>query len=176
MLGQSDRLDPFYQFDWSHCWTHRGRAMTVLSGARNSQGRLHGKVSLLFSSGEEVEGTFVQGRREGLGRVRSRRRGMSELRGCWSQDQLGGLVEVGYTEGTWAQGWVSQAVWHGAFRSDWSRLGHLHVEECSEELLRHQSYAIKNQLWHPKPPTRGFGTQIPPSGGILLAPRWFFMA
>ena len=42
---------------------------------------------------------------------------MSELRGCWSQDQLGGLVEVGYTEGTWAQGWVSQAVWHGAFRS-----------------------------------------------------------
>ena len=28
---------------------------------------------------------------------------------------------------------------------------HLHVEDCSEELLRQQSYAIKNQLGHPKP-------------------------
>ena len=37
---------------------------------------------------------------------------------------------------------------------------HLHVEDCSEELLRQQSYAIKNQLGNPKPPTRGFGTQI----------------
>ena len=43
---------------------------------------------------------------------------------------------------------------------------HLGVEDWSEELLRQQSYAIKNQLGHPKPPTRG----------ILLAPRWFFMA
>ena len=39
------------------------------------------------------------------------------------------------------------------------RLVHLDVEDCSEELLRQQSYAIKNQLGHPKPP-----------------PRWFFMA
>ena len=33
-------------------------------------------------------------------------------------------------------------------------------------MLRQQPYAIKNQLGHPKPPTRG----------NLLAPRWFFMA
>ena len=40
VLGQTEPpLDPFHQFDWSHCWTHRDRAMTVLSGARNSQGR-----------------------------------------------------------------------------------------------------------------------------------------
>ena len=38
---------------------------------------------------------------------------------------------------------------------------HLDVEEWSEELLRQLSYAIKNQLGHPKPPTRGFGTQRP---------------
>ena len=37
VLGQADPLDPFHQFDWSHCWTHHGRAMTVISGARNSQ-------------------------------------------------------------------------------------------------------------------------------------------
>ena len=49
------------------------------------------------------------------------------------------------------------------------------VVDCSEELLRQQSYAIKNQLGHPKPPTRGFGTQRPLLGS-LLAPRWFFMA
>ena len=39
------------------------------------------------------------------------------------------------------------------------RVVRLHVEDCSEELLRQQSYVIKNQLGHPKPPTRGFGTQ-----------------
>ena len=33
---------------------------------------------------------------------------------------------------------------------------HLDVEEWSEELLRQLSYAIKNQLEHPKPPTRVF--------------------
>ena len=33
------------------------------------------------------------------------------------------------------------------------RLVHLHVEDCSEELLRQQSFAIKNQLGHQKPPT-----------------------
>ena len=47
-----------------------------------------------------------------------------------------------------------------------SRLVHLDVEDCSEELLRQLSFAIKNQLGHSKPPTRG----------ILLAPRWFFMS
>ena len=45
------------------------------------------------------------------------------------------------------------------------RLVHLDVEDCSEELLRQQSYAIKNKLGHPKPPTRGFGTQYTPIGG-----------
>ena len=81
------------------------------------QGRLHGKVELSFSSGEEVEGTFYQGRREGVCRVRSRRRGLAELRGCWRADRLSGLVDCLYTDGTWAQGWVRQGVWHGAFRS-----------------------------------------------------------
>ena len=59
-----------------------------------------------------------------------------------------------------------------------NRLVHLDVEVCSEELLRQQSYAIKYQLGHPKPPARGFGTQNTPIalGGILLAPRWFFMS
>ena len=33
------------------------------------------------------------------------------------------------------------------------RVVHLDVEDCSEELLRQQSYAIKNQLGHPKPQT-----------------------
>ena len=32
-----------------------------------------------------------------------------------------------------------------------TRLVHLGVEDCSEELARQQSYAIKNQLGHPKP-------------------------
>ena len=47
-----------------------------------------------------------------------------------------------------------------------NRLVHLNVEDCSEELLPQQSYAMKNQLGHPKPLV----------GSILLAPRWFFMA
>ena len=48
--------------------------------------------------------------------------------------------------------------------SHWSR----NVDETRLSLvklcLRQQSYAIKNQLWHPKPPTRGFGTQNTPIG------------
>ena len=47
------------------------------------------------------------------------------------------------------------------------RLVHLHVEDCSEELLPQQSYAIKNQLGHPKPPTRSFGTQNTPNPELL---------
>ena len=39
-------------------------------------------------------------------------------------------------------------------RSHWSRASQ-------------QSYAIKNQLGHPKPPTRGFGTQNSPIGGYF---------
>ena len=46
-------------------------------------------------------------------------------------------------------------------RSPLSRVLHLDVEVRSEELLHQISYAIKNQLGHPKPPTRGFGTQRP---------------
>ena len=39
-----------------------------------------------------------------------------------------------------------------------------------ELLLHQQSYAMKNQLRHPKPPARGFGTQKDP------LQCWFFMA
>ena len=42
--------------------------------------------------------------------------------------------------------------------------------------LRQLSYAIKNQLGHPKPLEGALERKIPPLGGILLAPRWFFMA
>ena len=58
-----------------------------------------------------------------------------------------------------------------------SRLVHLDVEDCSKELLRQQSNAIKNKLGHPKPttsgiqsplcPTRGFGTENTPIGRYL---------
>ena len=51
-----------------------------------------------------------------------------------------------------------------------SRLVHLDVEDCSEELLRQQSYDIKKQLGHPKPPTSGFGTQNTPIGGYFACP------
>ena len=56
------------------------------------------------------------------------------------------------------------------FSTSMSRTG---TRSC---LLRQQSCAIKNQLVASKAPTRGFGTQNTPIGGILLAPRWFFMA
>ena len=52
-----------------------------------------------------------------------------------------------------------------------TRVVHLDVENCSEELLRQQSYGIKNQLWHLKPPFSRFGTQNTPIGGILLGTR-----
>ena len=48
-----------------------------------------------------------------------------------------------------------------------ARVVHLDVEGCSEELLPQQSYAIKNQLGHPKPPTRSFGTQNTPNPELL---------
>ena len=50
------------------------------------------------------------------------------------------------------------------------RLVHLDVEDCSEELLRQKSYAIKNQLGHPKPPTRSFETQNIPVGRYFACP------
>ena len=43
-----------------------------------------------------------------------------------------------------------------------TRVLHSHWSRASECCLRQQSYAIKNQLGHPKPPNKG---------GILLAPR-----
>ena len=63
---------------------------------------------------------------------------------------------------------------HPVVSVSYIRVLHLDVEVRSEELLRQLSYAIKNQLGHPKPPTRGFGTQRP--NGSLLALNWFFMA
>ena len=45
----------------------------------------------------------------------------------------------------------------------------LDVEDCSEELPRQQSYAIKNQLGHPKPPTIQHDSM-----GLLVC--WFFKA
>ena len=61
-------------------------------------------------------------------------------------------------------------------QSHWSRNVEavLSLVERFIVLLRQLSYAIKNQLGHPKPPTRGFGTQRP--NWSLLALRWFFMA
>ena len=49
--------------------------------------------------------------------------------------------------------------------------GELGPRNCWGQL----SYAIKNQLGHPKPATRGFGTKYL-HWGIFLALRWFFMA
>ena len=59
--------------------------------------------------------------------------------------------------------------------SHWSRNveTRLSLVESFIVLLCQLSYAIKNQLGHPKPPTRGFGTQRP--NWSLLAPRWLFM-
>ena len=44
----------------------------------------------------------------------------------------------------------------------------LSLVESFKVLLRQVSYAIKNQLGHPKPPTRGFGTQNTPRGVFCL--------
>ena len=46
-----------------------------------------------------------------------------------------------------------------------------HWSRASIVMLRQQSYDIKNQLGHPKPPTMDFGTKYPPN-----TLRWFFMA
>ena len=57
-----------------------------------------------------------------------------------------------------------------------TRLGS-HWSRASECYLRQKSYGIKNQ--HPKfqsPLLRASERKIPLVGGILLAPRWFFMA
>ena len=53
------------------------------------------------------------------------------------------------------------AVWSTLIGRAMSRLVS-HWSRASIVMLRQQSYAIKNQLGHPKPPTRGFGTQNTP--------------
>ena len=58
--------------------------------------------------------------------------------------------------------WLSVAP---LLQAEWSTL-------MSEELLRQQSYAIKNQLGL----LRALERKIPSTMGILLAPRWFFLA
>ena len=52
------------------------------------------------------------------------------------------------------------------------RVVRLDIEDCSEELLRQQSYVIKNQLGHPKHPTTRNAKYPHPFG----CPSWFFMA
>ena len=58
--------------------------------------------------------------------------------------------------------------------SHWSRNveAWLSLVESFRVLLCQLSYAIKNPLVASKAPSN----KIPPLGGILLAPRWFFMA
>ena len=63
-------------------------------------------------------------------------------------------------------------------RSDW--LVHLHVEDCSEELLRQQSYAIKNKGAYKRtfPCIEASCRRIQSTllRGILLASCWILMA
>ena len=65
LRNDADKIDPFHNFDWSSVRSHKGRLMKLVSGACNRQGRLHGKVDIVFSSGEELSGTFYQGKRNG---------------------------------------------------------------------------------------------------------------
>ena len=116
LLDTAQRLDPLHYFDWANTATHSGRVMRLLSGSRNSQGRLHGKVEVVFSSGETLSGTFYQGRREGECRVSSPGRGVSSLTGRWSNNKLSGLAECLYTDGSRAEGWVVEGAWHGPHR------------------------------------------------------------
>ena len=50
--------------------------MRLVSGGCSRQGRLHGRVELAFSSGEELRGVFSQGRRSGQCVVTSREKGI----------------------------------------------------------------------------------------------------
>ena len=50
--------------------------MRLVSGGCSRQGRLHGRVGLAFSSGEELRGVFSQGRRSGQCVVTSREKGI----------------------------------------------------------------------------------------------------
>ena len=75
---------------------------------------------------------------------------LETLRVLGHRPDVGVAVAHSYTRGNSLQENSSQQ----------ARLVHLHVEDCSEELLRQQSFAIKNQLGHP--------------GAIEWC--WFFMA
>ena len=75
-LKTNDNLDPFHNFDWNRSTSHKGRLMKLVLGSYNRQARLHGKVELVFSSGEEMSGTFYQGRRQGRCVVKSEGKGI----------------------------------------------------------------------------------------------------
>ena len=116
LLDTASRLDPLHNFDWENCRTHCGRVFRLRSGGRNSQGRLHGKVEVVFSSGEEVSGTFRQGRRHGHCQVTSPGLGVRSLTGEWSNNSLCGLATCLYTDGRRAEGGVRDGAWHGLHR------------------------------------------------------------
>ena len=116
LLDTASRLDPLHNFDWENCRTHCGRVFRLRSGGRNSQGRLHGKVEVVFSSGEEVSGTFRQGRRHGHCQVTSPGLGLRSLTGDWSNNSLCGLATCLYTDGRRAEGGVRDGAWHGLHR------------------------------------------------------------
>ena len=116
LLDTAQRVDPLHYFDWNNSRTHRGRVMRILSGGRNSQGRLHGKVEVVFSSGESLSGRFYEGRREGECVVSSPGRGVLRLTGVWSNNRLTGLAQCLYTDGVRAEGWVVGGAWHGPHR------------------------------------------------------------
>ena len=111
--NKSDRVDPFHMFDWSKF--HPGRLFKV-SGKRDSKGRIHGKVEITFQNGEEVTGSFLHGQRNGVCFIRSRNKGIECLTGCWKNDRLEGFASCKYTDGSVAQGWIREGVWHGSFR------------------------------------------------------------
>ena len=79
LLDSAERLDPFHNFDWNSGRSHTGRLIKLLSGRYNNQGRLHGRVDLVFSSGEEISGVFYQGRRQGKCTIKSVNKGIRYL-------------------------------------------------------------------------------------------------
>ena len=50
--------------------------MRLVSGSCSRLGRLHGRVELEFSSGEELRGVFSQGRRSGPCVLSSKEKGL----------------------------------------------------------------------------------------------------
>ena len=113
--SKSDRVDPFHGFDWTKSQT--GRLFTV-KGGRDSRGKIHGKAEITFQNGEGVLGSFSHGKRNGYCQIRSLAKGVEKLSGCWVGDKLEGFATCRFTDGSLAQGWVRDGVWHGAFRYD----------------------------------------------------------